>query len=93
MRVDNEALVAVVNNRTSRSENVMILIRNFVLICMKFNIIFKAKHIPGVHNSIADAISRKNFKQVHCLDPLADRCPQKVPDSFRQIICSLPYNG
>ena len=32
--------------------------RKLVSICLHHNILFKAKHIRGIHNNLADALSR-----------------------------------
>lgn len=56
---DNEALVSVLNNRTSKSKNAMQLVRPLVLETMLFNIQWKSLHIRGRNNCITDAISRR----------------------------------
>ena len=40
----------------------MFFVRRLVLICLEYNIVFKAKHIAGVKNRLADSLSRL---QVH----------------------------
>ena len=57
-RSDNQAVVSVINKQTSKCSRVMSLVRILVLQCLMHNIVFSAKHIPGVDNSIADALSR-----------------------------------
>ena len=42
---DNEALVHVINKSTCRDTSLMIFVRQLVLVCLKNNILFKAKHI------------------------------------------------
>jgi hypothetical protein len=58
LRIDNQALVSSINKRKSKSKYIMQLIRPFVLMTMNNNTQFKALHILGVHNEIADALSR-----------------------------------
>ena len=36
----------------------MVLVRNLVLTCMQYNIVFKAQFIRGVDNVLADRLSR-----------------------------------
>ena len=36
----------------------MFVVRKMVLICSKHNILFKAKHVQGIHNHLADSFSR-----------------------------------
>ena len=55
---DNAALVDIINKQTSRHKAVMILIRDLVLSCLRYNILFRAKHVPGLYNTRADYISR-----------------------------------
>jgi hypothetical protein len=66
---DNEALVSVINKQTCWDKTLMFFVRKMVLICLQRNILFKAKHIPGVQNKLADSLSRL---QVHIF-------PQLVP--------------
>ena len=35
----------------------LVLVRQLVLTCLKFNLFFRAQHAPGVHNPLADALS------------------------------------
>ena len=64
---DNEALVHVINKQSCRDKILMVLVRKLVLVCLEHNILFKAKHIPGTHNILADSLSRlqvQTFKQL-----------------------------
>lgn len=49
---DNQAAVQILNSLSSQSERVMNLIRVFMLRCLKFNILFLARHMPGVQNEL-----------------------------------------
>ena len=55
---DNEALIHIINKQSCRDKNLIFLVRRLVLVCLERNICFKAKHIPGVHNVLAYALSR-----------------------------------
>lgn len=88
-RVDNEALVAIVNKKSSKSKRVMGLIRPLVLQSMLSAIQFKACHILGVHNEVADALSRCQFQRFRTFVPQADLEPTPMPDSFLTIISRL----
>ena len=64
---DNAALVEIINKATSRDPIVMTFVRRLVLACLQFNILFQARHVPGVKNSLADSLSRfqvSRFKQL-----------------------------
>jgi hypothetical protein len=55
-RADNQALVFIINKRTSKDKQIMKLIRHLVFLTMYNNIQFKALHILGCKNEIADAL-------------------------------------
>ena len=55
---DNMSIVAVINSHTSKDAQIMRLLRQLVVATMLHNIHFASKHIPGKHNSTADALSR-----------------------------------
>ncbi|XP_045198533.2 uncharacterized protein LOC123552851 [Mercenaria mercenaria] len=59
---DNEAVVAVINQQTSKNVCIMKLVRRLVVVTMAHNILFRAQHIPGIHNDKADALSRLQVK-------------------------------
>lgn len=64
---DNMGVVNCINSLTSSSLPVLSLLRHLVLKCLEFNIWFRSSHVPGVENSIADALSRFNFRcSTHC---------------------------
>ena len=54
---NNAALVDIINKTTSRDPTIMVLVRKLVLACLKFNIFFRAQHVAGVHNTLADALT------------------------------------
>jgi hypothetical protein len=54
-------VVAIINKKSSKSNRVMTLVRNLVLLSLQYNIMLKAEHIPSKINSIADALSRSEF--------------------------------
>ncbi|RLJ22739.1 hypothetical protein DJ031_00310 [bacterium endosymbiont of Escarpia laminata] len=78
---DNEALVPVINNQTSREPHIMALVRPLVLACLRFNINFTARHIPGRFNTLADKLSRSQVEEFHALAPWANANPVEVPHS------------
>ena len=81
-RCDNEAVVTIINKQSSRSRAVMSLLRPLVLFCLSHNIMFRAKHISGVHNEIADALSRCQFTRFRALAPEADRVATPIPQAL-----------
>ena len=45
---DNAALVDIINKQTSKHKLVMILLRDLVLSCLRYNILFRARHVSGL---------------------------------------------
>lgn len=80
--IDNMAVVHVLNNSTSKSKRVMAIIRELVLITLKCNITVRAQHIPTKQNSIADSISRSQWKKFQHLAPDADPKPTQLPSQI-----------
>jgi hypothetical protein len=56
MKIDNQALMIIINKRTSQSKYVMQLIRPFVLLTMCNNVQLEAVHLSGVNNELADSL-------------------------------------
>lgn len=76
---DNEALVSIINKQTSRAPTIMALLRPLVLACLRFNINFTARHIPGRFNTLADKLSRSQVQEFRALAPWADAKPREIP--------------
>ena len=76
---DNAAIVDVINKQTSKHPLIMILARHLVLTTLTYNILFRARHIPGVHNAVADCILRFQVEQLKKISPGADKLPTPVP--------------
>ena len=73
---DNEALVHVINKKSCRDKPLMCFVRQMVLVCLQNNIMFKAKHIPGIYNKLADCLSRF---QVTAFEQLAPANMNSLP--------------
>lgn len=82
---DNQAVVRVVNKQTSRSERVMRLVRKLVLVCLLSNITFSARHVAGINNCIADALSRFQEERFRSLAPEANRYPDAFPHELWEL--------
>ena len=79
IRSDNAAVVSIVNTQSSKCPRIMNLVRFFVLKCLNNNVSFRARHIPGVKNDIADALSRSQMTRFRALAPQAANLGSKVP--------------
>ena len=77
---DNESLVHVINKQSCRDKSLMFFVRKLVLVCLKHNILFKAKHIPGIKNKLADCLSRFQVPTFKQLAPAhMNLCPTDIP--------------
>lgn len=83
---DNEAIVHVINKQSCRDKSLMFFVWKMVLASLTHNIVFNAKHIPGVTNKLADALSRL---QVHTFKQLApihtNKSPTGIPPHLQPI--------
>ena len=79
---DNKSVVAIINSGHSKAPRVMDLVRFLVLISMKHNFLVRARHVPGVSNAIADALSRFQVQRFRELAPQADQTPCTIPPSL-----------
>ena len=79
LRSDNTSVVAILNKQTSKCPKIMKLLRFFVLQCLKLNLGFCAKHIPGKENVIADALSRFQMVRFREVAPNAEVKGTPVP--------------
>lgn len=82
---DNEATVHVLNNMSSKDKVMMQLIRRLVLHCMRHNILFRAKHLPGHLNTIADRLSRFKFQEAFQCAPHLSNIPITLEENQIQI--------
>ena len=76
---DNEALVTIINKQTSREPSVMVLMRKLVLSCLRYNIQFTARHVPGRDNTLADKLSPCQVDEFLTLAPWVNLEPATVP--------------
>ena len=76
-RSDNDAVVHMLNWRTSNIPSLRQLLRSLLLSTARCSVSFSAEHIPDVHNQIADALSRICWQEFRRLAP-ADSSPAPV---------------
>ncbi len=73
---------------TSRDVTVMVFVRRLVLACLNFNILFRARHVPGVTNVFAASLSRLQVSKFKQLAPVG---VQASPTAIT--IPLLPHNS
>ena len=76
---DNQALVWIINQQTSKSRQVMFLLRMLILDCLKWNIWFSAVWIDTKRNIVADCLSRFQVDLAHSWAPWLNPEPAAVP--------------
>jgi len=77
---DNEALVHVINKQSCKDKQLMTFVRRLVLICLQHNIVFRARHIAGSRNRLADSLSRLQVQTFQQLAPSSmDSLPTDIP--------------
>ena len=76
---DNQAVVHVWHTGTTKRRSLMALVRALFFIAASQNFTVVLQHIPGVNNSITDALSRFQFYRFHRLATAADTDPTPTP--------------
>jgi len=79
---DNAAVVDIINKQTSKDRAIMVLLRDLVLSCLRHNILFQARHIPGFTNSRADYLSRSQVTKFRQITQDADQFPTPIPENL-----------
>ncbi len=79
IRSDNTATVHVIKQYDSKDKVMMKLVRRLVLLSLQHNILFRASHVPGHENVLADLLSRLKFQEAFQFAKHLDRRPVPVP--------------
>ena len=85
-KCDNTGVVAAVKKGSAREPLVMHLLRTLWFFVAHFDISINIEHIAGVHNGVADTLSRDNIQQFFLLHPQADLLPTPIPEELIQIV-------
>ena len=84
---DNAAVVDIINT-------IMVFLSDLVLSCLRHNILFQARHIPGFNNSRADHLSRSQvtkLQQTTSNRPFDIILPREVSQPFCPVAALLQY--
>ena len=76
---DNQAVVEVINKQSAKNCHLMRLLRRLVVTALKCNVYFKAKHIPGKTNVVADKLSRFQEAAARQMAPWLQPRPTGIP--------------
>ena len=94
----HKAVVDIINNTSGKDPVIMILVRQFVALTMTYYVMYKACHVPGVKNGIADlhVLSRFQVDEARKLvAPWLDLVPPQLadlePDTLPQTILFNTY--
>ena len=79
---DNEAVVHILNTQTSKDSEIMVIVRQMVIILMKNNILFRAVHFPGVYNISADLLYQLQVQKFLKHEPTADPLPIQIAETW-----------
>ena len=92
LRSDNEAVVAILNSRTSKLPAIMHLLRHLLFSAASFQFAFSSAHIPGTEKSIADALSRFHWQEFRRLVPDAMVYQTRTPGCLLQNLTDPLWN-
>lgn len=76
-RSDNEAVVHILTSRMSKIPSTIQVLLHLLSVAAQYNFTFTAIHLPGIHNSTADALSHFCWQEFQGLAPEA--LPHPVP--------------
>ena len=76
---DNMAVVYIINSCTSKDKTIMKLVRRFVYLAMHYNILIRAKHLPGILNSCCDFLSRDQVPKALAINKQLEQHPTNIP--------------
>jgi hypothetical protein len=83
--VDNMAVVAILNKKTSKSARVLNILRRIVYWTLIGNCHITAVYIESSKNVLADALSRRQVQKFRQLSPQSDPFPTQVPLEFLRV--------
>ena len=64
----------------------MHMLRSMHFLCANYNIRVAVRHVPGVNNTQADALSRNNITKFFLSLPKADPTPTQVPEDLLDLV-------
>ena len=86
VRSDNAAVVATLTSGSARDLLLMHLLRCLHFFLAHYDIRLIARHIAGVNNTAADALSRDNLPVFFQCQPQANPSPSPLPATLMQLL-------
>ena len=85
-KIDNAAVVQVIEATYAKNSHLMHLVRLFVFYASYYDFWFTASHIPGVTNTYVDALSQNNITLFFSRVPWAPKDPTEIPDQLIHLV-------
>ena len=79
---DNAAVVSVISAGSAKDPTLAHLLRCLFFLEARYKFQAIAAHVPGVQNTLADALSRDNMPLFFCLAPQASRIPSPIAEEL-----------
>ena len=89
VRCDNEAVVHVIRQQTSRDPGLMHLLRCMHFLGAQFDINVSVERVRGTLNLAADALSRNSLQAFFWAVPLAAPTPTPIPSALWELVVTL----
>ena len=83
LHTDNIALVHILNSYTTRDPLILSILRDIVLLTLRFNILIKSVHVAGCKNDQADYLSRLQVAKFKSIHRSAEDHPVPIPVHLR----------
>ena len=84
--VDNQAVVEIINKTHSKESHLMHLVRLLVFFACHYNFWFRAEHVQGRLNTLADALSRNNLSRFFSQQPPVCPQPSNIPAALLSLL-------
>lgn len=87
---DSMSVVMAINNQGAKCLFVLRLLKTLIRLCLLHKVHFSAKHVPGVDNAVADALSRSKLADFRARWPQADELMAEFPVELWRLGVPLP---
>ena len=81
---DNESVAHVINKQTTKDTKILALLRTMVLIRLRNNVFFRARHIQWDKNVLAYSLSRLQVDKFRTVSQGMDPTPNPLPSYLLQ---------
>ena len=82
---DNQAVVSIINTKSSKIPRIMDLLRPITLFTLQHNFTLTAVHLAGLQNGVADSLSRFQMERFRELAPEASPIGYPIPEYLTHI--------